>query len=101
MMLGIGVTVVVISTVCWIILCGIIVVIFLTKSPPVGKALGEVFTAIALGGTSTNYVRVLEDAGLKPTRWDKLLDRVQKCLMLLLGGGLILILVSFALNTFE
>jgi hypothetical protein len=55
----------------------------------------------AAGATSKNYVTLLEEAGLKPSRLDKFLDGIQKGLLLLIGGGLILILVSFVLRFFD
>ena len=100
-MLRIGVTAVVISIPCLVVLSGILLIRFLRKSPSIEKTLGEVFTMIALGVLSSNYVSLLVDVGVKPTRLDKLLDRVQRGVMLLFGGGLILILVAFALTALE
>jgi hypothetical protein len=56
---------------------------------------------IALGVLSSNYVSLLEDVGAKPTQLDKILDGVQRCLLFLLGGGLILILVAFTLTILQ
>ena len=56
---------------------------------------------IALGVLSSNYVSLLGDVGAIPTQLDKILDGVQRCLLFLLGGGLILILVAFALTILQ
>ena len=98
MILRIGVSTVVLSAACSVVLCGILLVCFLKKSPSIAKSMGEVFSMIALGVVSSNYVSLLEDVGVKPTRLDKILDGAQWCLLFLLLGGLILILVAFALT---